>query len=76
MLFALAELLHSADAPRRFEQWLAEERPVSSMACFRSAVESLFGGAQSASGPAQPEAATIPPEAQVLELARTTKPAG
>ena len=75
MLFALAELLHSADEPRRFEQWLAEERPVSSMACFRGAVESLFGGAQSASGPAQPEAATIPSIAAPPQTSTGTPPA-
>jgi hypothetical protein len=55
-LFALAELLHSANEPPRFEQWLAEERPVSSMACFRGAVESLFGGVEDTSSPSQPKA--------------------
>lgn len=43
MLFALTQLLHSSEEPARFEQWLAEERPVSSMACFRGAAQALFG---------------------------------
>jgi len=63
MLFALAELLHSSNEPSRFEQWLAEERPVSSMACFRGAVESLFGGEHSTSSPSQPKAAISQPNA-------------
>ena len=44
MLHAIAELLHSAEEPPRFDQWLSEERPVSSMASFRNAVETLFKG--------------------------------
>jgi len=63
ILFALAELLHSANEPPRFEQWLAEERPVSSMACFRGAVESLFGGVPDKSSPSQPKAITSQPNA-------------
>ncbi len=63
MLFALAELLHSANEPARFEQWLADERPVSSMACFRGAVESLFGSVQGTSGTPPPEASPSPSNA-------------
>ncbi len=42
-LLAIKELLEaSSDAPR-FEDWLAEERPVSKMGCFKDAAQALFG---------------------------------
>ncbi len=75
MLFALAELLHSANEPPRFEQWLAEERPVSSMACFRGAVESLFGGVQSATAPSPPPTITSQSDAVVPKTKTVPPPA-
>ncbi len=53
-LFAIAELLHSADEPRRFDQWLADERPVSSMRSFRGAVEMLFGALETVASSGAP----------------------
>ncbi|HTA89811.1 MAG TPA: hypothetical protein VK745_09560 [Polyangiaceae bacterium] len=67
MLFALAELLHSANETPRFERWLAEERPVSSMACFRGTVESLFGSVQDTSGSSQPNASISPSNAAISQ---------
>jgi len=43
LLLALGELLGSSADSSRVELWLAEERPVSNMACFAEAVQSLFG---------------------------------
>ncbi len=73
MLFALAELLHSANEPPRFDQWLAEERPVSAMACFRGAVESLFGGEHSVSSASKLKA-SIPQSNAVTSQTNVSPP--
>jgi DNA helicase HerA-like ATPase len=62
-LFAISQLLHAKDEPARFEQWLAETRPISSLPTFRSAVASLFGGLSSPPMKVIPEpakAGTVP----------------
>ncbi len=84
-LWALAELLQAADQPSGFEQWLAEERPVSSMACVRAAVEGLFGslanrsprapaGAVSQPSPPATQGTPEAPAAPRVPAASTTAP--
>ncbi len=65
-LFAISRLLHGPNEPERFEQWLTEERPVSTLPSFRSAVEGLFAGwakptaAPPAPSPTPPATVTAP----------------
>jgi hypothetical protein len=57
-LMAVKELLDSNET--RFEEWLAERRIVSGMACFASAVHTLFGSLSSDRPVATQEAQTAP----------------
>jgi hypothetical protein len=64
-LVAIRELLQSAKEPDRFEDWLAEERPVSKMACFKDATESLFRDFARAAAGASSSAVAPPLEAAI-----------
>lgn len=64
LLVAIKELLGSPNEPERFEEWLAEERPVSKMACFSAAVSSLFeaAGVEKPAPPVAPPSTSLPSE--------------
>ncbi len=58
-LLVIRRFLGAADEPEHFEEWLASERPVSTMACFAQAVDTLFGAVREKVSEAPTEETTV-----------------